>query len=270
MRGNITVKGASGGLELFLDGTSVATLQEPADPGADAWGVSTAEGAWWAVRFDVPRSASELVESGGWEAIGLPEITAWGTDVVAGDDVLRHAEIGVSSKTLAPVSMSMSTDRGEVVVRSDTEWAGWTIELAGRPAGKIAVDKEVEMTLEDDLDLPTVLLVVANAIAMAGNRTRPWILTAKRMERKTRESLLKKHGTAVEEATASGHDVRYLSTWQDSSVFGWFECIDCGRTASTFEKVGGEIRGSMGFGTTHGRLRGDLLTGTCPGRRPVG
>lgn len=267
MRGNITVEAGSGGLEVFVDGTSVATLQEPVDADASSWEVSTAEGDSWTVGFEVPPSASALIESGEFPALGLPEVAAWGTDVRAGEEVLCHAEIGVSSKTLVPVVISISTEHGHAIARSESEWTGWTIRLDGTEIGRIAVDKEAEMTLDVDLDLPAILLITGNAIAMAGNRTRPWILTAKRMERKTRESLHKKHGQAIEEANTAGHDVRYLSTWWDSVVYGWFECLECGRTASTFETAGGEIRGSMGFGTTRGKLRGDLLDGTCPGGR---
>jgi hypothetical protein len=267
MRGDITVEGVRGGLEVFVDGAAVATLQEPVDRDADTWGVSTSDGASWAVRFEVPKAVSDLLESGDLEALGIPEITAWATDVMAGDDVLRHAEFTVSSKTLAPVVISMSTAHGEVTMASDAEWAGWSIHLDGATAGSITVDKEVEGGLERDLDLPTVLLIVVNAVAMAGSRTRPMILTAKRMERKTRESLFKKHGDAIARVDAAGHDVRYLSAWSNGAVYGWFECLACGRTASTFETTGGEMRGAMGFGTTLGRLKGSLLDGNCPGDR---
>lgn len=245
MRGEIVLEATDEGVRIVCDDGTVATIDEPRPD----------SGRWATVR------ATDGEEYG----LGLPDDDPDSGWTVSRDGApVLSSRVGMSSKGGLPVTVDIEAGGEAYRVAAGPEWRTWSVSRAGHPVGEVTDTDEFALRLDEEVPLPVVVVVAANALIVADARQRPWFLAARRMERRTREKLEKRHGSAVDGAAARGHEVRYLSAWEDSIVKGWFECLRCGRTASTFESVGKDLaKSALGLGTAGGRLAGDLLTDPC-------
>ena len=263
-----------GAFAMSVDGAPLATIGEPeASGGEDHLTVYLGDGERWMVKGIVPpmlAAALEAETAPSPTAVSPFGVPAWPSQVTKGSETLASAEIGVSPMTFAPVTGTIHSGDAAYTLTAGPSWRSWSLTEGEGILAAVDTTDGIGVRVHRPLPLPVLILTSAIVLGVVGETHRPTFMTAKRREGKAEDKFLKKYAGDIDAARTAGHDVQYMSAWdQRNDLYSWIECLTCGDRASTFGDLGGSMTTSLFYGKALGKLKGPLLEEPCLGQRKI-